>query len=47
MGKLCEYVDVCIANEEDASDVFGIKAANTDVTKGEVTMRVIKKWQSN
>ncbi len=36
MGKLCEYVDVCIANEEDASDVFGIKAANTDVTKGEV-----------
>lgn len=36
MAQLCEYVDVCIANEEDASDVFGIKAANTDVTKGEV-----------
>lgn len=36
MAKLCEYVDVCIANEEDASDVFGIKADNTDVTKGEV-----------
>ena len=36
MGELCKYVDVCIANEEDASDVFGIKAANTDVTKGEV-----------
>lgn len=36
MAELCEYVDVCIANEEDASDVFGICAANTDVTKGEV-----------
>lgn len=36
MAKLCEYVDVCIANEEDSSDVFGIKADNTDVTKGEV-----------
>ena len=36
MGELCKYVDVCIANEEDASDVFGIKAANTDVTTGKV-----------
>lgn len=36
MGELCKYVDVCISNEEDASDVFGIKAENTDVTKGEV-----------
>ncbi len=36
MGELCQYVDVCIANEEDASDVFGIRAANTDVTRGEV-----------
>lgn len=36
MGELCKYVDVCIANEEDASDVFGIKAANTDVTSGKV-----------
>lgn len=36
MGELCKYVDVCIANEEDAADVFGIKAENTDVTKGEV-----------
>lgn len=36
MGRLMEYVDVCIANEEDAADVFGIKAANTDVTKGKV-----------
>jgi 2-dehydro-3-deoxygluconokinase len=36
MAELCQYVDVCIANEEDASDVFGIKAANTDVTSGKV-----------
>ena len=36
MGELCKYVDVCIANEEDAADVFGIKAADTDVTQGTV-----------
>jgi 2-dehydro-3-deoxygluconokinase len=36
MGELCHYVDVCIANEEDAYDVFGIKAADTDVTSGKV-----------
>lgn len=36
MEQLCQYVDVCIANEEDASDVFGIKAENTDVTSGKV-----------
>ncbi len=36
MSELCTYVDVCIANEEDASDVFGIKASDTDVTTGKV-----------
>ena len=36
MGELCKYVDVCIANEEDAADVFGIRADNTDVYAGEV-----------
>lgn len=36
MGELCSYVDVCIANEEDAADVFGIRAANTNVTAGTV-----------
>lgn len=36
MDELCKYVDVCIANEEDAADVFGIRAANTDVTAGKV-----------
>ena len=34
MTKLCEYVDVCISNEEDAKDVFGIEAENTDIYGG-------------
>ena len=42
MGELCKYVDVCIANEEDAADVFGIHAANTDVTAGEVDRKSYK-----
>lgn len=42
MGELCKYVDVCIANEEDAADVFGIKAADTDVTAGEVNQEGYK-----
>lgn len=36
MATLMEYVDVCVANEEDAADVFGIHAAGTDVTTGQV-----------
>lgn len=36
MAGLMEYVDICIANEEDAADVFGIHAENTDVTTGKV-----------
>lgn len=36
MGNLCQYVDVCIANEEDAADVFNIRASGTDVTAGAV-----------
>ena len=36
MGRLMEYVDVCIANEEDAEDVFGIHADNSDVTGGKI-----------
>nr|WP_307990725.1 sugar kinase [uncultured Niameybacter sp.] len=36
MGELCKFVDVCIANEEDAGDVFGIRASNTDITSGQV-----------
>ena len=36
MTKLCEYVDVCISNEEDAKDVFGIEAAGSDITGGKL-----------
>ncbi len=36
MGKLMEYVDVCIANEEDSEKVFGIKADDTDITGGKL-----------
>ena len=36
MAKLLPYVDVCIANEEDAKDVFGIEAENTDINSGKL-----------
>ncbi len=36
MTKLCKYVDVCISNEEDAKDVFGIEAENTDIYGGKL-----------
>ena len=36
MTKLCEYVDVCISNEEDAKDVFGIEAEGTDIYGGKL-----------
>lgn len=36
MTELCQYVDVCISNEEDAKDVFGIEAANTDINSGKL-----------
>ncbi len=38
MTELCEFVDVCIGNEEDADLCLGFKAANTDVTKGELNL---------
>ncbi|HHW31488.1 MAG TPA: sugar kinase [Clostridiaceae bacterium] len=34
MQELMPYVDVCIGNEEDAYDVFGIAAENTDIEGG-------------
>ena len=34
MAQLMPYVDVIIANEEDAADVFGIRAEGTDVNAG-------------
>ena len=36
MAKLVPYVDVCIANEEDAKDVFGIEAEGTDIEGGKL-----------
>ena len=36
MTDLCQYVDVCISNEEDAKDVFGIEAENTDINSGKL-----------
>ena len=36
MTKLCEYVDVCISNEEDAKDVFGIEAEGSDIYGGKL-----------
>ena len=36
MTELAQYIDVCISNEEDAKDVFGIEAENTDIYAGEI-----------
>ena len=36
MGELCRYIDYCIANEEDAKDVFGIEADNSDIYGGKL-----------
>ena len=36
MGKLCNYIDYCIANEEDAKDVFGIEADGSDIYGGKL-----------
>ena len=36
MTELVKYVDVCISNEEDAHDVFGISAENTDIDSGKL-----------
>lgn len=36
MSDVCRYVDYCIANEEDAKDVFGIEADNTDINTGKL-----------
>ena len=37
MGGLMEYVDLCIANEEDAEKVFGISAEGTDIEGGRLS----------
>jgi 2-dehydro-3-deoxygluconokinase len=38
MTRLCQYVDVCIGNEEDAETTLGFKSKGTDVTKGELNL---------
>ncbi len=38
MTRLCQYVDVCIGNEEDAETTLGFKSKETDVTKGELNL---------
>ncbi len=38
MTKLCQYVDVCIGNEEDAETTLGFVSKGTDVTKGELNL---------
>ena len=37
MTELAPYIDVCISNEEDAADVFGIHAEATDITGGQLS----------
>lgn len=37
MTKLLKFVDVLIANEEDASDVLGINAKDTDIISGKLS----------
>ena len=39
MSKLCRLVDVCIANEEDAKDVFGIEAEHSDIYGGKLDQK--------
>jgi 2-dehydro-3-deoxygluconokinase len=52
MGGILPYVDVLIGNEEDAEDVLGIKAGDTDVNAGKldierypsVAREIVKKY---
>ena len=38
MKGLMKYVDVCICNEADAADVFGIKAVDSSITEGSLNV---------
>jgi 2-dehydro-3-deoxygluconokinase len=42
MTRLCQYVDVCIGNEEDADTTLGFTSKGTDVTKGELNLEGYK-----
>ena len=39
MSRLCQFVDLCIANEEDAKNIFGIEATGTDVYNGKINKK--------
>ena len=43
MSELCQYVDVCIGNESDAADVFGVKLNNSQIVKGKLDMDEYRK----
>ncbi|PKP57507.1 2-dehydro-3-deoxygluconokinase [Candidatus Atribacteria bacterium HGW-Atribacteria-1] len=43
MSELMQYVDIVIGNEEDTEKVFGIKAVNSDVSKGKLDLNGYKK----
>ena len=36
MEQLCRYINICISNEEDAKDIFGIEAEDSDVHSGKL-----------
>jgi 2-dehydro-3-deoxygluconokinase len=42
MTRLCQYVDVCIGNEEDADTTLGFKPEGTDITRGELNIEGYK-----
>ena len=42
MSSICEFVDICISNEEDAEKVFGITSKNTDVSSGKLNEKGYK-----
>lgn len=43
MKRIMPYVDICIANEEDADKALGIKAEETDVDNGKINVSSYKK----
>ena len=42
MPELVQYTDIAIGNEEDAENVFGINAPQSDVTAGQVEAKVYR-----
>lgn len=43
MSEICKYVDICIANEDDAVGIFGMDASNTDEEKNAYIARELTK----